>query len=125
MTFSETPVESCFAVSSEESAGRPRLHIAALAAADIMRPIQPSSHWADVASTNTRPALCGNDSHVLALFVCPGPAWLGVLGETLPPLSASWLRLLKLVSSERRPAEASAPREAETVGGCDLTKVAG
>lgn len=72
VTFSQTPAESCFAVSPEESAGRPRLHIAALAAGDIMRPIRPSSHWPDVASTNTRPALCGDDSHVLALFVCPG-----------------------------------------------------
>lgn len=80
-----------------------------------MRPIEPSSHWADAASTNTRPALCGDDSHVLALFVFrPGPAWPGVLREeTLPPLSASWLRLLKLVSSERRPAEAGGGRRAE------------
>lgn len=79
-----------------------------------MRPIQPSSHWPDAASTNTRPALCGDDSRVLALFVfAPVLRGWACSGETLPPLSASWLRLLKLVSSERRPAEASGGRRPE------------
>lgn len=77
MTFSETPA-SRFALSLEESNGggeQTRLHIAALAAGDIMRPNQPSLviGWTRLLQI-PRPALCGNASHVLALFVCASRA---------------------------------------------------